>query len=144
VTPLTESLETFSTTADVGIRISGTDFAELYRNAIRGLHLLYFNKLPEETTFTHRPKPYPFSFQGDSAENILVNLLTEVVFLLQNQERVTVDVAVKRADDSVIEADLLTLPLEELPELEIKSVTYHNLAVKESAGRKQAEIVFDI
>ncbi|MCP5053274.1 MAG: archease, partial [bacterium] len=39
--------ETFSTTADVGIRIRGKGYERLFRNAIKGLNLLWFNDIPE-------------------------------------------------------------------------------------------------
>ncbi len=38
--------ETFSTTADTGIRFQGRDFRELYGNALRGLNLLLFGRNP--------------------------------------------------------------------------------------------------
>ena len=38
--------ETFSTTADSGIRFRGRDFRELYGNALRGLNLILFGRNP--------------------------------------------------------------------------------------------------
>jgi SHS2 domain-containing protein len=139
-----ETFETFSTTADVGIRIRGKGYEGLFQSAVKGLNFLYFGTLPEPPQSVGPPQTHPFRFRGDSGENILVNLLSEVVFLLQNEARVTVEVKVHRADDTYIESDLLTVPLHIEPELEIKSVTYHNLSIKDERGIKSAEVVFDI
>lgn len=136
--------ETFSTTADVGIRIRGKGYAGLFQNAVNGLNLLYFGSLPNWQETSTKPAAHPFQFHGDSCENILVNLLSEIVFLLQNENRVTVALNIRQVDETYIKADVLTVPNEWEPELEIKSVTYHNLKVKEEKGIKSTEVIFDI
>ncbi len=143
-----ERYETFSTTADVGIRIRGKDIKELYSNAIKGLNLLYFGTEIEESKERDvEPVLHSFTYTGDSPENILVNLLSEVVFLLQCREQITIAITFVQAQEKEINARLHLLPLDRfnlLPELEIKSVTYHDLHVIEKEGEKYTEIVFDI
>ena len=39
-----EKYKTFSTTADVGISIQGIGYEGLFRNALKGLNLLYFGE----------------------------------------------------------------------------------------------------
>ncbi len=135
--------ETFSTTADVGIRIRGTGFTEFYNCAVKGLNALYYNgHLPEEDD--HPLEIIPYEYHGDGCENILVNFLSEVVFLMQNRQKLTHAVRVINAGEMYLSAELLTVPSPSGAELEIKSVTYHNLKVEDQNGVKTASIVFDI
>lgn len=140
-----KTVDTFSTTADVGIRIIGYGYTGLFQNAIKGLNLLYFSDwgdwTPGEQASFQR---LSFEYDGDSCENILVNLLSEAVYLLQTENKITAGIDVKEVSETHIKADLLTIPCTREPELEIKSVTYHNLKVQDRNGVKYAEIIFDI
>jgi SHS2 domain-containing protein len=137
--------EVFSTTADVGIRVRGKDYKELYQNALKGFNALIFGR-PLPDTLASAPTRYPFAYTGDSGENVLVNLLSEVMFLLYTREKLTVAVEFKEAAEKQLNAHLLTaaLPPGLEAEMEIKSVTYHNLHISEENGIKSVEIVFDI
>jgi SHS2 domain-containing protein len=133
--------ETFATTADVGIRFRGRDFAQLYENAVAGLNALLFGKksaLPAESESCH------FSFKGDSVENVLVNLLAEVLSLAYQKKRRVAAMACSRADGYFLDADLHLAAMKGEPELDIKAVTYHKLSVVEKNGMKQAAVIFDI
>jgi len=146
-----EFFETFSTTADVGIRIRGKGYDGLFHSALKGLNLLLFDCRFDRVSpliASFPQTPYPFEFHGDSPENLLVNFLSEILFLIQQENLITTGLSIHHIDDTHIKADLLCIPLFELqnlqPELEIKSVTYHNLEVKDHEGIKSAEIIFDI
>lgn len=141
-----ETYSTFSTTSDVGIRISGKGLEGLFRSALNGLNLLYFNQLLSKSSTAESPiEQHLYEFHGDSPENLLVNLLSEVVFLLQTKERVSVSFNIVQLDENHIKINLHTMPLHKKPELEVKSVTYHNLEIKEDKeGILSAEIIFDI
>ncbi|MCP5104064.1 MAG: archease [bacterium] len=140
-----ENYETFSTTADVGIRIRGNGYGGLFQSAVTGLNLLYFDdqKIPGNSADSS-VRRQAFEFHGDGPENVLVNLLDEVVYLLQTHERITTGIEIKEVSETHVKADLLTIPCESEPELEIKSVTYHNLEVTEQNGMKYAEVIFDV
>lgn len=133
--------ETFSTTADVGIRFRGHNFAELYENAVAGLNVLLFGKnrkLQVASDSSH------FNFRGDSVENVLVNLLAEVLSLAyQKKQRVTA-MACSHADDCSLAVDLSLVAIAGQPEIDIKAVTYHKLRVVEKDGIKKASVLFDI
>ena len=135
--------ETFSTTADVGIRIKGRDYAALFESSVKGLNLLFFGDRAAEIS-AENSKPYPYEYEGDSAENVLVNLLSEIVFLFQCRGKATADIRIIEAADNNIKAELMLIETGMDAELEIKSVTYHNLKVVDLDGGKYAEIVFDI
>jgi SHS2 domain-containing protein len=133
--------ETFATTADVGIRFCGHDFADLYENAVAGLNVLLFGKsqkLPSDSESCH------FSFRGDSVENVLVNLLAEVLSLAYQKKQRVVAMVCNHADGCFLAADLRLAEIKGELELDIKAVTYHNLRVVEKDGMKSAAMVFDI
>jgi len=136
--------ETFSTTADVGIRIRGSGFDDLLKNAVNGLNLLYFGDPGDNAYRTSDPNRCPFEFHGDSRENVLVNFLSEIVFLLQNENKMATAVDFKEVGETHLKADLLTIPADREPEMEIKSVTYHNLEIKENNGILSTEVIFDV
>jgi len=138
-----EKHETFSTTADVGIRIQGKGYKGLFQSAVKGLNSLYFDN--QHKNKTHRTQEsHPFEFQGDSCENVLVNLLSEIIYLLQMENKITIDIHVEEINETYVKAELLTIPCDLEPEMEIKSVTYHNLKVKDKNGIKSAEVIFDV
>ena len=137
-----QKYETFSTTADVGIRIRGSGYEEFLQSAVKGLDLLYFDDHNFSTAGV--PAVYPFEFNGDSLENILVNLLSEIVFLLQNENKITIGLKIKEIRETFLNADLLTIPADKQPNLEIKSVTYHNLKINRRNNILSTEIIFDI
>jgi SHS2 domain-containing protein len=133
--------ETFATTADVGIRFCGHDFAELYENAVTGLNTLLFGRKKKLPAYK---ESYHFSFRGDSVENVLVNLLAEVLSLAYQKKRRVIDMACSHADGCSLAAELLLATIVGEPEIDIKGVTYHKLKVVEKDGIKKASVVFDI
>ena len=133
--------ETFATTADVGIRFRGHDFAELYENAVAGLNALLFGKTGESPA---ESESYYFSFRGDSVENVLVNLLAEVLFLAYQKKQRVVAMACRHVGNCFLDADLFVAEIKDGPEIDIKAATYHKLNVIEKNGIKKASVVFDI
>lgn len=133
----------FSTTADVGLKIWGKTYDQLYSNAITGFNALIFgeSRIPElvDAHILHR-----FQYRGDSCENVLVNLLSELIFLMYAENKISLGADIQMAGQKMLDADLLLQPASDEPEIEIKSVTYHNLHIINTKGIKSAEIVFDI
>lgn len=136
-----EHYETFSTTADVGIYISGNNYSELYNSAIKGLNLLYFDEfLDTQESITKTD----FFYEGDSLENILVNLLTEVFYLIQYERKYISGITINKADDHLLDGFLHVSELDREPGIEIKSVTYHNLHVLKENNTLSTGIIFDV
>jgi SHS2 domain-containing protein len=141
-----DEYETFSTTADVGIRIRGSGYAGLFKSAVKALNLLYFDDMVDRIGMRDESpvQHHHFNFCGDSIENVLVNFLSEAVYLLQVENKITRGIVVIEAGEDHLKADLLTIPRGLEPGLEIKSVTYHNLKVNDVEGMKSAEVIFDV
>jgi len=136
-----KTFEVFSTTADVGIRIRGRDYSELYLNAVEGLNELLFGQSGADpgATESHR-----FEYLGDSCENVLVNLLGEIAFRVYEKRQMVCGLRIGEADRFHLKTELLVIPWPRIPRLEIKSVTYHRLKIVETEGMLTAEIVLDI
>jgi SHS2 domain-containing protein len=133
--------EIFATTADMGIRFKGRNFAELYENALRGLNLLLFGRNPRASLGTGS---VPFRFRGDGPESVLVNLLAEVLFLVYQKRKKVIAIDFSRAERNSLDARLRLVSCILPPKADIKSVTYHNLRVVEKKGMIRAAVVFDV
>jgi len=139
-----DSIEIFSTTADVGLRIRATAIERLYFQAVEGFNRMVFEGLDLPTPGDGEGDPVRFRHLGDSCENVLVNLLSELVFYLNSRGEYAADMQIVSAGPMFLEAVLLFVPARVPPILEIKSVTYHNLKVTRKGGMFQTEIIFDI
>jgi SHS2 domain-containing protein len=139
-----ENYDVFSTTADVGIRIQGIGYEGLFRSAIKGLNLLYYDTRIDDPKENDGSSLYRIELQGDSLENILVNLLSEIVFLVQNKNKTVTGIIFHEATTTFLNADFVTIPSKMAPDLEIKAVTYHNLRIEYKEDILLAEIIFDI
>ena len=136
-----KNYETFATTADIGIRVCGRDFAGLYRNAVAGLNALLFGTSAQPPMASGS---WRFCFQGDGSENVLVNLLAEVLSLAYQKNRRVVAMEISSADKSSLDANFLLAAIAAAPAVDIKAVTYHQLRVIEKDGLKKASVLFDI
>lgn len=136
------SYETFSTTADTGIRFRGRGHAELYANALRGLNLLLFGCNPRLPV--KKGASVPFRFRGDGPENVLVNLLAAAVALAGQEGKQVTAVDVRHADERRLDARLIIAPSPRVPGIDVKAVTYHNLRVREKDGVLRAAVVLDV
>jgi len=136
-----KNYETFATTADIGIRCRGRDFAGLYGNAVAGLNALLFGTANEPPQASGSQR---FCFRGDSAENVLVNLLAEVLSLTYQKNQRVMTMEFLSADRVSVDADLRLAAIAAAPEIDIKAVTYHKLRVIEKDGLKKASVLFDI
>lgn len=136
-----KNYETFATTADVGIRFRGHDFAELYENAVAGLNHLLFGK---KSARKIGGEPAHFSFRGDSVEHVLVNLLAHILLLAYQKKQRATSMFCTHADGFFLSVDLLLAEIKGEALIDIKAVTYHKLRMVEKNGIKTASVVFDI
>lgn len=142
-------------TADVGVRITGKSMEELF---VTAAHAWRDVVLGESTVSGHQePSRYRRSsgrkveFTADSSEELLVEFLGELNFLLTTKYWLCRDVQqmeISKIDQQWnLQAHLQGESLQ--PEhyqvqLEIKAITYHNLSIEETDGEYQTVMVFDI
>ncbi len=129
-------------TADLRIRVSGTDPADLFKNA--GLALFDLITKPDRL----RPSEViELAVTGDDPADLMVNYLRELLYLWAGNEKLVKMIDIADISDTAISARVSTDRYQpEHHEIlhEIKAVTYHQIEVGRTAGGWQAMVVFDI
>ena len=126
-----------SHTADWALEVWAPDLPGLLRQAARGMYALM-----QVTVRADETEVYRFETSAPDGETLLVTFLSELLYFTQRD-----DVAFQRFDLTWNEERLTVeaegAPIETLAK-EIKAVTYHNLAVRETERGLEATIVFDV
>jgi SHS2 domain-containing protein len=129
-------------TADVGLEARGGDLAELFSNAARGMFAII--GCPD----TIRPsKGLLVKADADNPENLLVNWLSELLYLSATQGILFCRFDIAQIDQQHISAKALGEPIDQnRHELytEIKAVTYHDLKVAKAGQIWLARVLFDV
>jgi protein archease len=136
------SYEILDHTADLCIRVTGRDFKDFLRNA----------SLAMMDQITDRDKVEPsvketIEVTGETNEEILVRLLSEILYLHETSKLVFNDIRVEVSNENKVVAELQGeryYPRKHELYLEIKAVTYHDLKVEMVNDKFTADIVFDI
>ncbi len=129
-------------TADVGLEARGSDLAELFSNAARGMFAII--GCPD----TIRPsKELLVKADADNLENLLVNWLSELLYLSATQGILFCRFDIAQIDQQHISAKALGEPIDQSRHelyTEIKAVTYHDLKVVKADQIWVARVLFDV
>lgn len=126
-------------TADLKIRAFGKTKKELFLNALLGMTEALRAQVKSK-------KPQTRSIKVKSADlgALLVEFLSEVLYLTQVNKEIYTDVKFKKFSDTELGADLGGRKVERFGE-DIKAVTYHDLDVHQKKdGTWQTTVLFDI
>jgi SHS2 domain-containing protein len=126
-----------SHTADWALDVWALDLCGLLQQAARGMYALMQAKLTDESRETYR-----FEINASDREAVLVTFLSELLYFTQRDE-VGFDQFDLTWDAPRLIATVEGAPIDSLAK-EIKAVTYHNLAVRETDGGLAVTIVFDV
>jgi SHS2 domain-containing protein len=124
-------------TADWELEVWAPDMPGLLEQAARGMYRLAGVRLKDSPRALHMLE-IPFSDE----ESLLVNFLSELLFLAEEQGLAFDDFSLKIARNNLL-AELSGAPLESLDK-EIKAVTYHKLEVRQADRGLEVNIVFDV
>ena len=124
-------------TADWELEVWAPDLPGLLVQAARGSYWLMGARLEDSARLQRS-----LEFSGADNESLLVGFLQELLYLCDSQGLGfdQVDITI---DGEHGRAELSGAPLVQLAK-EIKAVTYHNLAVRKTAGGLEATVVFDV
>jgi len=129
-------------TADLGIRVYGTDLKDLFEGAGRALmHLMVKAEIPNKT------RSMKISVSGEDLADLMVRWLGEILYLFAGENLVVTSIRMGSISSSHLDATLETVPFEpEIHEIltEIKAVTYHQIEVTEIANGWEAKVIFDV
>jgi SHS2 domain-containing protein len=132
-----------SHTADIAFDVEADSIEELFIESFKG----WLNSVVENISPDAEQK-IEIKLSADSLEQLLVDFLNEVNFLLTVKKILCVDVEELTIDKEKLSLNAIMkiqnvkddLMLKE----EIKSVTYHQMEIKEENGKYYVRIVFDI
>jgi SHS2 domain-containing protein len=134
--------ETFDHTADLGVRVFGQTCKEVFANAAYALFdlLTDLNRVQETLSYNLR-------VQAADREELLVRWLGELLFLSGSQGYLFKRFSISHLDQNSLRAVAhgeTFDPSRHEFKVEIKAVTYHQVAVKEEDGKWEAKVIFDI
>jgi SHS2 domain-containing protein len=124
-------------TADWELEIWAPDLPGLLLEAARGMYWLMGARLEPGDRLMRT-----IEFSGDDAESCLVSFLHELIYLCESEEAGFDSVAITMVGNHG-RAELGGARLA-IRGKEIKAVTYHNLAVRQTSNGLEATLVFDV
>ena len=125
-------------TADWELEVWAPDLATLLEQAARGMYTLSGMRL-----LAGSPQERSIALHAADAEGLLVNFLTELLWVEQEEGLGFDDFTITVEDQINLRAELRGSAIANLDK-EIKAVTYHNLAVETTSQGLRVNIVFDV
>ncbi len=136
-------------TADVQIRVYGSDLQELFRHALIGMfqsmeprikNCLYKN---ERIICPALPNMQNIEISAPDSDQLLVKFLSQALALSDINNESYLDITFQEFLPTQLRGTLKGIDIEGLG-IEIKAVTYHLLHIQKIDGYYQTDIVFDI
>jgi SHS2 domain-containing protein len=125
--------------ADLKLRIFGKNKKELFGNALIGMENALRAEIKES-----KPKKRKIKVKSLDLETLLVDFLSEILYLNQTKREIFEKINFKKFSDTEIEAEIFGQKIKNFG-LDIKAVTYHDLNIHQKKdGTWQATILFDI
>jgi len=137
-------------TADIKIRAYGKTKKELFRNALIGMFQAIHPIAPDCEIKDDRvvcatlPKHHPIELKASDEESLIVDFLSEALYLSDVHNQAYLDVIIDDLTDTYIKATVCGVNVTGFEVVEIKAVTYHELAIQKHGDTWQVDIVFDI
>lgn len=137
-------------TADLKIYAYGITFEELFRNALKGMFssikprsasITYNDDTPTIKQFTTERA---IAVHSTDRETLLIDFLSECLYLSDTHNEAYFDARFTTFDEAELSGTIFGVKIEGFEVVEIKAVTYHDLAFEQIDGVWRATIVFDI
>ncbi len=125
--------------ADLKIMVFGRNKKELFENAMLGMISGLRPKIKNQ-----RAKTKKIKIKSLDLESLLVDFLSEVLYLSQVNREIYDIIKFKKISDTELEAELIGQKVERFGE-DIKAVTYYGLDVQQKENKTwEATVLFDI
>lgn len=144
-----KDFEALPHTADLKIRAYGASLEELFAHAVVGMFQVIEPIAPQCTSLNDRlvcpelPSKHIIDVSSYDETSLLVDFLSEALYLSDVYNEAYLKVTVHSFNEHQIKATVYGIPVQGF-NVEIKAVTYHDLAIKKTSEGYQADIVFDI
>ncbi len=126
-------------TADWALRVWGSDLGVLFKQAALGMGFLMVGDLTAVALQINRN----LNLQAFDREDLLVEWLSELVYCAESEYLIFRQFDIHTISDTVLKATLTGDKVAQIDK-DIKAVTYHNLAIAETAVGLETTIVFDV
>jgi len=142
--------ESIPHTADIQIRVYGTTQEELFRHALIGMFQVIGPHAQGCTVHNERlicptlDRHHDVTIEAPDTEQLLVDFLSQALYLSDTNNEAYLDATILSITPTTINATLHGVAVTGFEVVEIKAVTYHNLAIRQVNGIWQTDIVFDI
>jgi protein archease len=131
--------EEINHTADWALRVHGATIRELFENTARGMVSLIDGAAdPAQPSQQH-----VIAVKSIDWETLLVDWLTEILFLIEEESLVCEQIAITEMDAYSLKGTVQGRPGGSFKKY-IKAATYHNLNVKQLDNGVETVIVFDV
>lgn len=137
-------------TADIKIRVYGKTKEELFCNALYGMftivgpHAPQCRKQGEEIICDELPEQHKIEVKAPDCDALLVNFLSQALSLSDIYNQAYFDVDINELTDKELRGIVKGIQVTGFEVVELKAVTYHDLAIKYVNSLWQTDIVFDI
>jgi len=142
------TFRTFDHTADMGLEVRGESLADLLETAARAVFSIIFDDGPREVAVEADVALTPDASPGEELRELLVVWLQELLFRFETERLVPLRFEFEEAAPSGVRARVgfgRFDPERDAARLEVKAVTYHELAIREGPdGTWSAHMILDV
>lgn len=134
--------EILSHTADTGFRAWGDTVEDLFLHAAQALV-----EIALDPSAARAYAPRQLAASGSGFEELLVNWLNEVLYLLDGERFVPARFEALWFEQGAVMAHLLGERRDDArhpPRIVVKAATFHQLSIREHNGRWEAEVYLDV
>jgi SHS2 domain-containing protein len=136
-----KSYEMLEHTADICVRVRGTDRKQLFRHAAKAMFAIIARKRQARAP----RKIFSVSLTAPATDELLVYWLNELLSLGAAQGIIFTRFDIRRLGEGRIEAGCAGISRKYCDIVtEIKAATYHGLRFEQRRGYWQADIIFDV
>lgn len=129
-------------TADICIRIEGTEVADLFRGGVEAMARI----MREDACHNDPELPLRRALELRSIDRtvLLIDFLSDVLALMQVEKAVFCRTVIRRLTETEVEAEVYGYAVASFDE-DIKAVTYHEAEVRQRSGEGwETLVIFDI
>ena len=136
------SYEIIDHTADLGIVVKGGNIKELFINAANAM-----TDLMVKADVREKGRKRKLIVEGDDLPDLMVRYLSEILYLFNGEHMLVRAIEIGSVSSTRLQSRLSVMSLNKGNHeilREIKAVTYHQIAVEETAEGWEARVIFDI
>ncbi len=137
-----KNYELIEHTADIGIRVKGSDLKELFKNTALAMFDIIAEKKSSQPA---KQEKIEIKQRADDLEELFINWLNELLSLSATKELIFSDFTITKLERNTLKATAIGESMKNYKiNTEIKAATYHQLKIEEDKDGWQAEVIFDV